>query len=120
MWDPGTTFKVWKRDPHNVISLLFLLLYSIWKTEFFFKEIILHEFSSYLYGPLNKVICFKWISPRSFRKDYRGFVGYAWEALWKDQAKTEKAVFVLLEFANGQWYSKWKHTTCKCLVDLQI
>ena len=30
----------------------------------------MHEFSSYPYGPLNKVIYFKLISPRFFRKDF--------------------------------------------------
>ena len=44
--------------------------YILYEKQNFFKEIILHEFSSYLYGPLKKVICFKWISPRSFRKDF--------------------------------------------------
>ena len=65
----------------------------------FFKEIIFHEFSSCRYGPLNKVMCFKLISPGFFRKDF-----ITEDLLYKHE-KAEKAVLVLLDFVNEQWYS---------------
>ena len=35
--------------------------YILYEKQFFFKEIILDEFSSCPYGPLNKVMCFNLI-----------------------------------------------------------
>ena len=80
--------------------------------------------SSCLYGPLNKVMWFKLISPRFFRKDFITedllyIHEKPFEKVWKGQTKPEKAAFVLLDFVSEQWYSNWKYT-CKCLVDLQI
>ena len=38
--------------------------------EIFFRKIIFHESSSCSYGPLNKIMCFKLISPGFLRKDF--------------------------------------------------
>ena len=38
----------------------------------------------------------------------------------KKSTKAEKALFVLMDFANAQQYSNGKYTTCKCLSDLSI
>ena len=44
--------------------------YILYEKLSFFKEIIFHKFSSYPYGPLKKVMCFKLISPGFFRKGF--------------------------------------------------
>ena len=46
----------------------YYILYE--KLRNFLKEIIFREFSSCPYGPLNKVMCFKLISPGFFGKDF--------------------------------------------------
>ena len=133
LWDPGPPSKFksessgllskFKKEIHLMVFLHYFTYYTLYeKLRNFFTEIIFHEFPLCPYCPLNKVMCFKLISPGFFRKDFiiEDLLDIHEKILWKVQAKAEKAVFVLLEFVNEQWYSNWKYTTCKCLVDLQI
>ena len=86
-WDSGTqdppqNLKVRPREPffltpkfkketHIMVFLHYFTSYTLYeKLRNFFKEIIFHEFSLCPYCPLNKVMCFRLISPGFFRKDF--------------------------------------------------
>ena len=71
----------------------------------FFQEIIFHEFSSCPYDPVNKVMRFQLILPGFFRKDLITEDLLDINEKPFEKTKAEKAVFVLLEFVNAQWYS---------------
>ena len=139
IWDPGSPSKFksgtpgplskFKKEADIMVfppSFTIMFYMKTWET-FLTKQFSMNNFpriSSCLYGPLNKVMCFKLISPRFFRKDFITedllyIHEKPFEKVWKGQTKPEKAAFVLLDFVSEQWYSNWKYT-CKCLVDLQI
>ena len=86
-WDSGTqdppqNLKVRPREPfflttkfkketHIMVFLHYFTCYTLYeKLRNFFKEIIFHEFPLCPYCPLNKVMCFRLISPGFFRKDF--------------------------------------------------
>ena len=86
-WDSGTqdppqNLKVRPREPffltakfkketQIMVFLHYFTCYTLYeKLRNFFKEIIFQEFSLCPYCPLNKVMCFRLISPGFFRKDF--------------------------------------------------
>ena len=57
-----------KKDTHIMVLPHCFIFYI--RSRNFVKEITFHKYSSCPYGPLNKVMCFKLISPGFFRKDF--------------------------------------------------
>ena len=66
---PGLLSK-FKKENHIMVFPHCFTHYILYEKLSFFKEIILHKFSSCPYGPLKKVMCFKLISPEFFRKGF--------------------------------------------------
>ena len=62
----GTLSKFQKETYIMVFPHCFTYYILYGKLRNFFQEIIFHEFSWCPYGPLNKVLCFKLISPGCF------------------------------------------------------